>query len=192
MPRFDLVLSAYAHDADQIVFAGESSRPRVSAWTTRRLESLYELAYLRVFAAWESILESIFLRSLCGFASRAGQEILVTGTYHRTIANAEIAVLSGQSYMLWHNPTKVVARCKKHIISGGAGPACQETVLSSNLSRTARFRGSPPPDCSRPIGCQEKFRCRNSFVSGEKIYRSPTWKISPRCGYIIVPTPKMA
>ena len=112
MPRFDLSLAAEAQTATEIVLAGETSRfAGRDEWTLKRIESLYELAYLRVFVAWESILEDIFYRTLCGFGSRAaGQEPLLCGRYYSTLAKAEAAVLGTQRYMLWENSVKIIKR----------------------------------------------------------------------------------
>jgi hypothetical protein len=140
MPRFDNLLSMQAQSAVAIVKAGEiahaSGGPSIrKEWTVIRLEALYELAYLRVFAAWETCLESIFLRSLCGYASKAGQETLVTGSYFPTLSAAEAAVLSGQSYSLWHSPQKVIGRCQRFIRAGTGFPAVQQAIISSNFTR---------------------------------------------------------
>jgi hypothetical protein len=139
MPRFDHVLSGQAQSAISIVRAGEiahtSGGPSIrKEWSVAKLEALYELAYLRVFAAWEMCLEAVFYRSLCGYASSAGQETLVAGSYYRTLAAAEAAVLGGKAYRLWHNPQHVIDRCKSFIKSGAGCPCLQETALSSNLA----------------------------------------------------------
>src|SRR5580658_4258475 len=120
MPRFDSALFSTATTAVSIVGAGELSRlsggPTIrKEWRTARLEALYELAYLRVFAAWESYLEAIFYRSLCGYASAAGQEQLIRGAYFPSLAAAEADVLGAHTYALWHKPQKVIDRCKKYI-----------------------------------------------------------------------------
>lgn len=100
------------------------------------LEALYELAYLRSFAAWEMCLEAVFYRSLCGYASAAGQETLVRGPYYSTLSSAEAAILRpGHTYALWHNPHHVIARCHGFIRSGAGCPSLQESTLSSNVSR---------------------------------------------------------
>ena len=142
MPRFDLHLLAVARTATAIVEAGElahvsSDNTVRKKWATTRLEALYELAYLRIFAAWESCLEGIFYRSLCGYASSAGREVIVGGAYYSSVAAAEAAVLPpGFSYTLWHSPTKVIRRCQQFIQSGtGGGPDLQRTVLASNVTR---------------------------------------------------------
>jgi hypothetical protein len=145
MPRFDNVLSGQAQSAIAITRAGEIAhvsgyRTIRKEWSTIRLEALYELAYLRVFAAWEVCLEAVFYRSLRGYASTAGQEALVGGRYYVSVAAAELAVLSGRSYVLWHNPQKVIERCRRFIKSGaGGGPCVQESMLSANLSRLEDF-----------------------------------------------------
>jgi hypothetical protein len=141
MPRFDRALSNQAQSALGIVRAGEIAHISGGVairreWSAIRLEALYELAYLRVFAAWEVCLEAVFYRSLCGYASAAGQETLARGSYYQNLAAAESAVLSGQSYVLWHNPQKVIDRCRKFITSGLPGcPSIQEITISSNLTR---------------------------------------------------------
>jgi hypothetical protein len=140
MPRFDLALSGQAQLATGIVSAGEISRLSSvttirKEWSATRLEALYELAYLRLFAAWETYLEAIFYRSLCGFTSSAGQEQLIRGAYFSSIAAAEADVLGGNAYALWHNPQRVIDRCKRYIKSGVGCPCVQEVTITSNLTR---------------------------------------------------------
>jgi hypothetical protein len=140
MPRFDNALLKNALTAVSIVGAGELSRlsggPTIrKEWSTVRLEALYELAYLRVFSAWESYLEAVFYRSLCGFASAAGQEQLIRGAYFSSLASAEADVLGGNAYALWHKPQRVIDRCKKYIKSGVGCPCVQELTITSNLTR---------------------------------------------------------
>lgn len=140
MPRFDVRFANQARIATQIIRAGEISRSIAgmrSGWTDVRLEFLYELAYLRVFIAWETVLESVFLRSLCGYASKAaGREAPACGRYYGSIARAESAVLvaENKTYLLWHNASQIVKRCKKHI-GTPIIPGVQETVIASNSAR---------------------------------------------------------
>jgi hypothetical protein len=143
MPRFDLTLSAQAQLAVAIARAGETVRAAGEPvgrreWTITRLEALYELAFLRVFGAWEKCLECLLYRSLCGYASSAGQETLHPGmghgpanAYYPSWAHAEARVLGGGSFVLWHDASKVIARCRKFIRSGAGCPALQETTISS-------------------------------------------------------------
>lgn len=65
MPRFDRTLSNQAQSAIGIVKAGEIAHVSGGLairreWNLVRLEALYELAFLRVFAAWEACLEAVF------------------------------------------------------------------------------------------------------------------------------------
>ncbi len=141
IPRLDLRLSAEAQSALEIVRSGEvshrSGEPSVrQQWTISKLESLHELAYLRVFLAWEKFLEDVFYRSMCGYASRAGSETLVTPGYFASLASAEIAILTAldRDYVLWHNPDGVIARCNRFISNAPGCPCRQATVISSNKS----------------------------------------------------------
>jgi hypothetical protein len=138
-------LQSHAQLASDVVGAGELVRIGTGligrrAWTQTRIEALYELAFMRLFADWESLLEDVFHRCLCGFAPRAGRETLVpglvpAGTHFRKVADAEAAVLNGQAYVLWHNPARLIGRCQRFFRSGAAYPNTIENVISSNLTR---------------------------------------------------------
>ena len=149
MPRFDQHLQSQSQFASEIVKSGERARvgwrcsthPATATmrdwesgsktWTIQRIESLYELAYLRVFSLWESTLESVFYRTLCGYSLSYGRETLVSGTYFRTIADAESAVLGKDRFTLWHTHWRNIQRCKQFIRSDKGYPAKMEEVLSS-------------------------------------------------------------
>lgn len=97
-----------------------------------RIEYLYELAFLRVFVAWESFLEQAFLRYLCGYTSvAAGSAVVTPGMSHSaTLAQAEASMLGGRDYVLWHNPTRVVSRSQQFFQSSPI-----ETVINSSSAR---------------------------------------------------------
>jgi hypothetical protein len=78
------------------------------------IELTYELAFLRMFLAWEIFLEEVFLRLICGYAPKGGTpEPLAQGqSYRRTIDDAETAILGGKAYRLWHNPSEVIKRTR--------------------------------------------------------------------------------
>lgn len=83
------------------------------------LEIGYELLYLKMFILWEEFLEETFYRILCGYANSVGQEPLLPGkSYYSTIASAEVSVLRGRDYKLWHNPAHVVSRSDGYFQSG--------------------------------------------------------------------------
>lgn len=100
------------------------------------LELSYELAFLRVFLAWEIFLEEVFLRLLCGYAPRGGvREPLQPGvSYCRTITDAELVVLGGQHYKLWHNPLHIVGRARSFFQGGHF-----ELVIASNQASLHDF-----------------------------------------------------
>lgn len=132
-------------------------------WSILRLEALYELAYLRSFAAWEMYQEAVFLRSVCGYASAAGQETPVSGTYFPSLAAAEAAVLAGNTYMLWHSPQKVINRCKKFI---GPGPQLQELTIASNFARLDSFAATRHRIVHEQLDAKRKFDAATLLFAG--------------------------
>lgn len=176
MPHFDTALLDQAQTALSIVGAGETSH--VSAdkairkeWRIDRLEALYELAYLRIFAAWETYLEQIFYRSLCGYSSALGQEKLIKGSYYPSVAAAEAAILGRKTYMLWHNPQHVIDRCKGNFKSGAGCPCAQETVITSNFTRLSHFAVTRHRIVHNQYDAKVKFDAATQHLVG-RIYRS--------------------
>src|SRR5688572_18267814 len=113
----DALLLAEAGEVAKLE-AARKSRSRTLLHFTR-LESLHELAYLKVFVSWEAFLEQTFIRLLAGYESNAGQEPLKPGErYRRTLAAAELDVLSGGQFALWHNPAKVIGRYRRFFDAG--------------------------------------------------------------------------
>jgi hypothetical protein len=118
------VLDRRMADALDLVRAGEKARMHApdsgsSGFRISRLEFLYELAYLRMFVAWENYLEQTLYRYMCGCASpRFGQQTLTIGKYFGSLKDAETAVLAGRTYRLWHNPTEVGRIANIHVVTG--------------------------------------------------------------------------
>lgn len=99
--------------------------------TLTALELAYELAYLRVFIAWEAFLEQTFIRLLCGYTHSRGQEPLAANiTYAKTIEDATKLVLNGRDYILWHDPNKVLRRAQNFFVNGRF-----EITLASSSTR---------------------------------------------------------
>jgi hypothetical protein len=139
MPRFDLHLRRRVSDATAVARAGEVLRSSLSTEPLirhqlypARLETLYEIALLRIFVEWEVMLENTFIRYLCGYRSRFGQFAPVNGPYQPTVASAERVVYGTNAYLLWHNPVKIVARSKRFLVT-----APHEMVIASNSARLA-------------------------------------------------------
>src|ERR1700744_1080960 len=143
MPRFDRKLNAVAKAAMAITRAGELSRicsdkKTRAQWSPSKIEGLYELAFLRVFAAWEICLEGIFYRSVCGWTFASRQETPASGSYFSSLTLAETEVPKqchgkNATYLLWYNPGEIIKRCNKYI--DPKGPTVQAKVLASNQSR---------------------------------------------------------
>lgn len=100
------------------------------------LEMSYELAYLRIFIAWEVFLEQVFYRLWCGHAPRGQppERCLAGMSYCRTIAIAESTLLGGRSYALWHNPSHIVIRANRFFQPGNFA-----LVIQSNQSKLDEY-----------------------------------------------------
>lgn len=109
--------------------------PGRKAFNATKIESIYELAYLQVFGLWERFLEDAFYRLLCGYAT-GGYAVTLKPTISRaaTLAAAELQVLNGKQYHLWHNPTHVIGRSQKFFVA-----APHETVVSSALNQITQL-----------------------------------------------------
>ena len=138
MPPLTAEFRQHVADAIGLVHAAElarsQARHRSVTWRAlhfTRLQILYEIAFLRIFVAWESFLEATFHRYLCGYVSHVGQaQLLPTQVYSPTIGAAEQRVLGNQQYVLWHNPNKVIARSGLYFVG-----APHQVVIGSNLAR---------------------------------------------------------
>jgi hypothetical protein len=131
LPRYDQQF------ANSIAFAtGYTTRieqARISAAvggasrvTIGDLEFSYELAFLRIFLAWEVLLERSLLRFLCGYQHSGGQEPMNTGlVYYPNLTVAQLALLAGRRYQLWHDPAQVIARAR----------ACTQFFLDTRLEQ---------------------------------------------------------
>jgi hypothetical protein len=138
LPRFDKELLAEARMAHSVILSGEQSKIlNHGDWTPTKIEYLYELAYLRLFSAWETTIESVFLRMMCGHSTRLGRtEVLNSGSYYRSLLDAEMAVLAGRRYVLWHDPGQIITRCQTHFRRRRKSAApILEAIISSHQSR---------------------------------------------------------
>jgi len=141
MPRLDSALASIVRTAVDLPLAGERIRADARPGSTirkelsqPRIDALYEIAYLRVFIAWEEFLEQTFLRYICGCVSALGACTLINPAY-RSLADANAAVLRGNDFVSWADPVKVIQRSRRYLTLG-----FHETVLSSDLSRLESFK----------------------------------------------------
>lgn len=145
MPQLDQAFVTEVNSALGLVRAGElvraNSAPRSTLWNewhASRLEALHELAFLRVYAAWEVFLQESLCRYMCGYNSaRFGQATPVVA-YHHRLALADTAIRAGQQFVLWHNPTTVADRCASHL--NGSRNEIVVRAFSGRLWHFARIR----------------------------------------------------
>jgi hypothetical protein len=105
-----------------------------SDWYATRVESLYELAFLRIFIEWELLLEQSFLRYLCGYVSSHGTFSATAGAHCRSLAVAEGLIFGPNGFATWHNPARVVSRAHGYLI------LCpHETVIQASRTRVEQF-----------------------------------------------------
>jgi hypothetical protein len=139
MPALSRELNRHVNRSLALVAFGETARmfrpPPGRVWVhPTRLEALYELAYLRIFVAWESFLEESFLRVLCGFATPGSGHTLRNRPYRR-LDDARGAVLGTYDYVSWWSPNKVRDRSRKFVTNGP-----HELVIASSGSRLEWFK----------------------------------------------------
>jgi hypothetical protein len=125
LPRLDRSFSNEVTRLLDLAEGGENVRSRAQPraliqqyWYPARIESLYELVYLKIWIEWEFFLEESLLRYMCGYNSRYGVMARVGGLPHYpTIAAAQAALLGAHHHLLWHSPTAVVNRARGHLVN---------------------------------------------------------------------------
>lgn len=134
------------------------------AFNATKIESIYELAYLRMFGLWERFLEDAFYRLLCGYTA-GGNVIPFTPSACRskTLADAETQVLGGRPYKLWHNPQHVVGRSKQFFVSGP-----HEIVLSSALTRISQLADIRHHIAHATADTQRKYHLATMSIAGAR------------------------
>jgi len=101
----------------------------------KRIEAAYEMAFLRVFIAWEDVLERSFIRYLSGCANSQGRQIPAQGVqFAKNISDAEAQLYGKNDYLLWHKTSRVISRSKQFFQLG-----LHEQVCQSNLARLEAF-----------------------------------------------------
>lgn len=156
-----LALAEIGEIARLEALAGSRTKTQLHAY---RLEALYEMAYLRIFVSWESFLEQAFLRFLCGYTSVHGAATLLPGTnFLANLAQAETAVLGGNTYVLWHNPTKVVNRCRRFFHTSTI-----ESIVASNTARLEAFAAIRHRIAHAQSDAKQKFDSATMLLVGRR------------------------
>jgi hypothetical protein len=129
-----------------------------------KLEAIYELSYLRVFALWERFLEDSFHRLLCGYTS-GGSAIAMAPAQTRasTLSNAALQVLNGKAYVLWHNPTIVIKRSKIFLVA-----APHEFVTSSAFASISSLADIRHHVAHATADTQQKYHQATMSMAGAR------------------------
>lgn len=114
--------ASLAHVFSDIESQIKSSRKLVAKVRRMRMpqiqvELVAELAFLRVFIAWENFLEQSFLRYLVGARSRSGQAP-TKYVNPKNLDHARQVVCSGREYFQWNSASKVVQIAETYFRDG--------------------------------------------------------------------------
>ncbi len=127
--------------AGDLVLAAAGSHPVVRRELRRsRREALYEVAFLRVVIGWEDFLEESFTRLIVGYQlpppglTVPGMPYQLRNPAYPTLDAARVAILAGQPYVSWANPTSVINRSKQFVTNGP-----HELVVASSRARLGFF-----------------------------------------------------
>jgi len=128
-----------------------------------QVELVAELAFLRVFIAWESFLEQSFLRYLVGARSRSGQ-LPAKYVNPKNLDHAQQIVYSGKDYFQWNSASKVVQIAETYFKDGEPfKPILQGITAELKEMTTIRNRIA-----HRSTSAREKFNTlvRKNFGHG--------------------------
>lgn len=135
MPALMAHFEQSALRALDLVTKVETARTRLSGASDRsllhpeRLEFVYEMAFFRLYLAWEEFLEETFVRYLAGYVSANYVPVPVRGVPYSSLSSAWNGYLNGKKYKLWHDPGIVIARSRGHLVG-----APHEMVINSALA----------------------------------------------------------
>jgi hypothetical protein len=143
MPKLDIAFAKEVDGSISLVQRAELFHLQDSSNSFRmihhtQVEYIYELAFLRIFIAWESFLEASFLRYLCGMHSRTnGPAVLVGGVpYYKSLQDAEAAMLTYPytNYVLWGSSHHALKVATKHLVNSP-----HEVIISSARTRLENY-----------------------------------------------------
>ncbi len=130
--------------------------------TAGQLEALYEAAYLRIFAAWESYLESTTVRLMAKKGTASYTPTCPPGTnLYRTLDLARAALFGGRNYLLWHNPQTVISR-SAGVLSGSP----VEMVLTANVQDISDMATVRHAIAHNSSDARRKFQAASQSLAG--------------------------
>ena len=180
--------------ASEIAAAGDEARTIGAAgsrlFPQARVEALYEMAFLRVFIAWEAFLEDTFAKCICGRLALPTGASLVHPTYS-TIEDAERAMLGSSAFFPWADPSRVCDLAKRFVVSSpkslGGGP--HQQTLSSNMSRMKALKGIRNYVAHKSMKAKVDFEQSARVLSGTShLGRSPGFFLRGKTSSSVIET----
>lgn len=172
MPPLASVFVGKVREAEELISNIEALRA-ASAISLRvlsvyQLEMVYEMAYLHIFANWETLLEESFYRYACGYAGSGGKvQVMHSGQYFRSLTHARAAIEGARHYALWHNPNHVIKRCQAHFVNG-----IHAKVIGSNVARIEHFASIRHWIAHNQENAKEKFDVASMALTGRRFRSS--------------------
>lgn len=131
--------------------------------TVVRIERVYELAFLRMFAQWEVFLEDVTARYLIGYVSPVYTPSLLISK-PTTLAQGRTVLADGRDYCLWHNPDHVISRVAKRL------DACPvESVVRSSRSNLQAMAAIRHRVAHHSLDARRKFDAATMTLDGVRI-----------------------
>jgi hypothetical protein len=126
-----------------------------------QLEALYESGYLRIYAAWENVLESLVVYYLAGYCSANYRPVYVARQPGPTLGEARAALYAGKSYLLWHDPRTVANRVRAQLT------ACPvESVMTRARSELENYSAVRHAIAHASVDAQAKFKAASHDICG--------------------------
>jgi hypothetical protein len=129
-----------------------------------KIEAAYEMAFLRIFIAWEDALEQSFIRYLAGYSNSIGPLTPATTiVFHKKITTAEAYLYGGRDFLLWHNTTKVIQRSQRFFNLG-----LHELIFQSNSARLNDFAAIRHRIAHGQDDSKNKFNQATMTIAGKR------------------------
>jgi len=117
LPSLHQVLSEFTRELSNATKLLDNIETNHGALHQPQVDLIFELAFLKIFIAWERFLENTFIRYLCGASSLSGKRPTRTVSA-RYLADALIVISGDRGYADWVSVDIVVGRANRFFDSG--------------------------------------------------------------------------
>lgn len=117
LPSLHQVLSEFTRELSNATKLLDNIETNHGALHQPQVDLIFELAFLKIFIAWERFLENTFIRYLCGASSLSGKRPTRTVSA-RYLADALIVISGDRGYADWVSVDVVVGRANRFFDSG--------------------------------------------------------------------------